>query len=252
MSEFYLGTHHPHWLERTAVPLFVSRRWLAKRKRLPVAKGPWVLDSGGFTELNLYGKWHTSADQYVREVKRFADEIGNLQWVAPQDWMCEDFVLAKTGWPVETHQHLTVYNFLSLREDLGSLVVPVLQGQTADDYFRCAELYEQAGVDLADERVVGVGTVCRRSQSLEACAVLRPLASLGLRLHAFGIKGDALRLLTDVLVSADSMAWSYTARRSFALRGCKHKSCSNCMRYALRWRERLLQSLEQVSMEVAA
>ena len=31
----WLGIHHPGWLAKTAVPLFVSRRRLALRRRLP-------------------------------------------------------------------------------------------------------------------------------------------------------------------------------------------------------------------------
>ncbi len=62
---FYLGTHHASWLGRTDVPLFVSRRRLAGIRRLPRALGPWALDSGGFTELSMFGRWRTTAAQYV-------------------------------------------------------------------------------------------------------------------------------------------------------------------------------------------
>jgi hypothetical protein len=34
---FWLGTHQPHWLALTDVPLFVSHRTLAQRRRLPRA-----------------------------------------------------------------------------------------------------------------------------------------------------------------------------------------------------------------------
>ena len=248
---FYLGTHRPNWLGLTDVPLFVSRRTLTGRKTLPRARGPWALDSGGFTELSMYGNWRTSEDEYVRDVGRFHFEVGQLEWVAPMDWMCEDFVLRKTGLTVRDHQLLTVRNFQRLRARLGPIVVPVLQGQTVDDYLRCVELYERGGYDLPRERLVAVGTVCRRSQNLEAVAILRPLAALGLRLHAFGIKGESLRLLGDDLASADSLAWSFAARRSAPSRGCSHKSCANCLRYALRWRERLLTSLGQMRLEAA-
>lgn len=47
--KFYLGTHQPHWLadERfTEVPLFVSRRTLARYATMPRAVAPWSLDSG--------------------------------------------------------------------------------------------------------------------------------------------------------------------------------------------------------------
>lgn len=248
---FYLGTHRPNWLGLTDVPLFLSRRWLAERKTLPVANGRWALDSGGFTELNLYGEWRTTPAQYAREALRFQAEIGGLDWAAPQDWMCEPHVLAKTGKTVAEHQALTIRSYLELRETLGGLVVPVLQGQVADDYLRHIDQYAAAGVDVTGLPTVGVGTVCRRSRNLEACAVLRPICEAGVSVHAFGIKGDSLLLLSDVLVSADSMAWSRSGRHS-RLPGCAHRSCANCLRFALRWRDRLIASLGQLSLEVAA
>ena len=56
---FYLGTHKPGWLARADVPMLVSRRSLTGLKTLPVALGLWALDSGGFSELALYGRWST-------------------------------------------------------------------------------------------------------------------------------------------------------------------------------------------------
>jgi hypothetical protein len=80
---FYLGTHQPAWLARDlGVPLLVSHRRLAGRRRLPRATGPWALDSGGFTELSLYGRWSTDAHAYVAAVRRYSEEIGNLDWAA--------------------------------------------------------------------------------------------------------------------------------------------------------------------------
>lgn len=248
--KFYLGTHHPHWLERTDVPLFVSRRWLTHRKTLPVAKARWVLDSGGFTELSLYGEWRTTAAEYISDVKRFDHNIGWVQWVAPQDWMCEPFMVAKTGLSVEEHQRRTVNNYLVLEASLGSLVAPVLQGWESDDYLRCWELYDQAGIDLSCCYMVGLGSVCRRQNMAVAGRIVRSLD--GLRLHAFGVKLTGLRSFGDVLTSADSMAWSYRARRDHPLPGCTHKKCSNCLRYALRWRCRVMESLDQLRLEEVA
>src|SRR6266536_1053296 len=105
---FYLGTHETSWLAKTDVPLFVSRRRLTMRKKLPVALGTWALDSGGSTEFSLYGEWRTPHEQYAEEVRRFKDEIGGLQWVAPQDWMCEPFMLEKTGLTIKEHQTRTI------------------------------------------------------------------------------------------------------------------------------------------------
>jgi hypothetical protein len=244
---FYLGVHRPAWLERTDVPLFVSRRVLVERKSLPVALGPWALDSGGFTELSMFGAWRTTPTEYVSDVRRFERGIGRLEWVAPQDWMCEPHMLALTGLTVEEHQARTVGNFLALRQELGALVVPVLQGWTADDYMACWDRYHRAGVDLEWEPVVGLGTVCRRQNTAEAGVIVRRLAEnlLGRQLHGFGVKLTGLESFGDELGSADSMAWSFTTRRSPPLPGCAHESCTNCLRYALRWRANLLERLGQ-------
>lgn len=243
----------PNWLETASFPLFVSRRRLADRKTLPAAASPWALDSGGFTELSLFGEWRTTPGQYVADVRRFDDGIGQLEWVAPQDWMCEPFMLEKTRLSVEVHQRRTVANFLRLREHLSRLVIPVLQGWTLDDYLRCWEMYDYAGVELGAEPVVGLGSVCRRQHTAEAGRIVRALVEGGgLRLHYFGAKMTGLESFGDILASADSMAWSYRARHDQPLIGCTHKSCANCFRYAMRWRERLIARLNQQRLELAA
>ncbi len=250
--KFYLGTHKvaQHWWEHR-VPLFVSRRTLTGRKTLPEARSHWALDSGGFTELDKYGEWRTSVAEYVMDVQRFAVEIGHLEWVAPQDWMCEPFMLEKTGLTIREHQHRTVQNFLELRDMLGMQVIPVLQGWALEDYWRCWEEYDRVGVDLVNEPIVGLGSVCRRQNTSEAGLIVRELASHDLRLHYFGAKVTGLDKFHDVLSSADSLAWSYQARREHPMAGCHHQACSNCSRYALRWRARLLQRLDQLQLEVA-
>jgi hypothetical protein len=66
------------------------------------------------------------------------------------------------------------------------------------------------------------------------------LAGLDLRLHAFGVKVAGLSRYGGYLMSTDSMAWSYAARRTAPLPGHSHRSCANCLTYALDWRDRLL------------
>lgn len=111
---FFLGTHVPCWLGRIEIPLMVSHRTLGTYRTLPRARGPWVLDSGGFTELSTYGEWRTPTSDYVTAVRRYRDECGGLVWAAPQDWMCEPFMLAKTRKTVAEHQRLTTENYLLL------------------------------------------------------------------------------------------------------------------------------------------
>lgn len=252
---FYLGTHMPNWLESTGLPrgvnLFVSHRRLAGRKQLPKARVGWALDSGGFSELSLYGEWRTSPQEYVAAVQRYDDEIGMLGWAAPQDWMVEPFMLSKTGLSVEDHQRRTVANFVELRglwqaidleDGLRSrpehcVFMPVLQGWQLADYFRCAQMYADAGINLSDYPVVGVGSVCRRQATDEIGEIFEALSSLDIAMHGFGVKKAGLRAYGHFLSSADSMAWSFDARRSAPLPGCSgHRNCANCLAYALRWR----------------
>lgn len=247
---FYLGTHLPNWLERVDVPLFISHRRLAKRRRFPVARSAWALDSGGFSELSLYGEWRTGTDDYVEAVARYGAEIGQLEWAAPQDWMCEPHIIEKTGLSVREHQERTVSNYLEIR-DRGPFI-PVLQGWELSDYEACVALYADAGVDLTAAPVVGVGSVCRRQGTSEIGRLIKTLHDAGIACHGFGVKTEGLALAGRYLRSADSLAWSYQARRSWPLPGCTHKSCANCARFALRWRRQLLAYQDQLTLEVAA
>jgi hypothetical protein len=245
---FFLGAHHPGWLATAGVPLFVSDRRLRSYRRLPRAAAAWALDSGGFTELAAHGSWEhgPTPAEYAARVRRYADQIGNLRWAAPMDWMCEPFMLAKTGLSVAEHQARTVANFCELRTIAADLpFVPVVQGWTPADYLRCVDAYTAAGVDLAAEPVVALGSVCRRQASGEAEQIITALRSAGLRrLHGFGIKTLGLRRYAHLLGSADSMAWSVAARRSAALPGCvRHRNCANCPRWAMAWREHVLATL---------
>ena len=83
--------------------------------------------------------------------------------------------------------------------------------------------------------------MCRRQSTGQIAVIVTTLASLGLRLHGFGIKTTGLHLYGHLLASADSMAWSYAARRAPALPGCTgHRNCANCLTYATSWRTRIL------------
>jgi hypothetical protein len=238
---FYLGTHEVGWLAREVGPLFVSHRRLALRATLPRAATRWALDSGGFTELAMHGQWRTTPEQYVEATRRYAAEVGRLDWAAPMDWMCEPAMRARTGLSVEDHQRRTVANFLDLRERAPELpYVPVLQGWTRRDYERCVALYEAAGVDLRRAPRVGVGSICRRQATAEVEQIVWALAGAGLSLHGFGVKTRGLISVAGALSSADSMAWSYRARHDEPLPGCRHRRCSNCIRYAVRWRNHLV------------
>lgn len=253
MTRFFLGAHHGAWLRDGYCELFVSDVTLRKYKRhLPVAAENWALDSGGFSELQQKGRWTVGPAEYVTRVRRYRDEIGRLVWAAPQDWMCEQIIIdggkagplefAGTHLSIQEHQRRTVANLIELRSIAPDLpIIPVLQGWERDDYLRCIDLYNKAGVDLTTERLVGVGTVCRRQHTGAAGLILESIYKAGVtRLHGFGFKIDGLLEHGHWLTSADSMAWSYDGRytKDRCPRGLQ--SCANCRHFAYPWRDRLV------------
>lgn len=254
----WLGTHHPDWVSDPALPaLFVSRSRLAARKRWPVVRCRAVaVDSAGFTEVAQAGRWRPSIPEFADFVA--ACQEWGARWVAGMDWPCGPTALAESGLGVEAHQALTVEFHAQLAATLPAhlrpLVTPVLQGWDPDDYVRHLSMYERAGLDLEDEPLVGVGSLVRDDHDTVA-TVLAELAGTGLRLHAFGVHRRALVAAYQRgglhwrphdgcwwptgVISYDSMAWSYAARRrKVRLPECEHRAatCANCQTWALHWR----------------
>ncbi len=268
--KFYLGTHETGWLERPdiAVPLMVSHNRLKTRKRLPRALVPWMLDSGGFTEVQYRGAdaYSEGPKPYLKAVRRYADEIGQLTSRPGQDWMCEPEAIhggrigplkfVGTHLSVPEHQYRTVTNGIELRMiDADADTMYVLQGYKYDDYWRCFDLYDRHGVDLTRERVVGIGSVCRRNRTGMVTKLVRDFTAAGVRVHVFGAKGDGAAQVAETAESVDSLAWSLSARFKPPLPGCRHGrdgtgSCANCPRYALAWRARLLKRLATPQLDL--
>lgn len=272
-STFYLGCSTPSWLhDEVEAPLFLAlhriRRWLSNEDWPRRPRVRWALDSGGFNHVRKNGGWVLSPEDFVGEVWSHSKHVDGLQWAAPQDWMCEEDVLDITGRTVAEHQALTVANFPQvcaewerLEDDatrwLGDEVlpsdrrpcpfIPVLQGDPADldSHLRCVDMYAAAGVDLWSYPVVGLGSVCREQATSKVVRIVERLwLETGLPLHGFGVKTDGLRLYGDLLASADSHAWSATARRQETT--CKHGLVRwerNCHQYAIEWREQVLAGL---------
>jgi hypothetical protein len=194
----------------TQFSLFISHRRLVGRKWLhggPFrAAAPWALDSGGFTELSLHGEWKTTPESYVAAIRTYAARVGMPDFAAPQDWMCEPFMIQRTGLSVYDHQRRTVANLLRLRELAPDLpIIPVLQGWRMADYLQCLDMYADAGIDLAREPLVGLGSVCRRQSTDDIAEIVTTLADLGLRLHGFGVKTAGLARYGHALASADCL-----------------------------------------------
>jgi hypothetical protein len=280
---FYLGTHQPHWLRLPQfrdVPLFPTRNRLNTYKTLPRAVGRYGLDSNGFTELQRNGEWTVTEPEFVAQIRRIVAGVGTPDFVSPMDWMCEPWVITGQNWhlsprdpkyfhgtraarglgPTQTpgddeqpfddavrfHQERTVENLIELRRLAPEIPwMPVLQGWELRHYLDCADMYAAAGIDLAAEPIVGLGSVCRRQATSEIDEIVSTFHQRGLRLHGFGVKTQGLGDYGPELASADSMAWSYDARRNQPLpgHGARHKNCANCPDWALMWRQRVLDRL---------
>lgn len=221
------------------IPMLVSYGRLVAAKSLPVASAPWVCDSRGFTELAQHGEWTITVEQYAADLVRYADEIGQLVWAAPQDWPVTPDLLARTGLTEAEHQARTVAAVVRLRELVGDRVpvICVVTGLDAAGYLRHVELYRAAGIDLREERhPIGVGALVGRNPS-EVRDILRALFAAGLRrMHGFGVKGAQLDQGAPFLESIDSAAWSAGARH----RGgeCPHGTVKwerNCPHAAIEW-----------------
>jgi len=251
-SKFYLGTHKPHWLWTPGftdgLPLFISRVTLSLKVNLKPALGPWALDSGGFSALSKDGKWNITAEEYVAEVRRYRAEIGNMDFAAIMDWMCEPDILEKTGLTVKQHQERTIASYWELVKLAPEIPwMPVIQGWTKEDYLECVEMYRESGLDLSKLPRVGIGSVCRRQDTNEVEDIIKRLSVAGIKLHGFGFKKLGLKRVGEYLASSDSMAWSFCARRDKPLPGCSHASCSNCSKYAVKWYDALQREIPSLA-----
>lgn len=175
----------------------------------------WILDSGAFTELSLYGCYRNGVEVYASEIRRWSG-TGRLLAAVTQDYMCEPHMLARTGLTVMQHQDLTIARYDALRAcDIGGVyVMPVLQGYQPREYAAHVRAY---GSRLRARMWVGVGSVCKRNKDpATILAVLRAIRAErpDLRLHGFGLKLTALKndAIREDLHTGDSMSWSYHAR----------------------------------------
>lgn len=218
---FFIGLHQPSDAQHFDAA-FVSVNRLRNRKG-PFKVGDWIMDSGAFTEISQHGHWRTGVEDYAAQIKRWSTN-GNLLAAVAQDYMCEPFIIAKTGMSITRHQQLTVERYLALRAcDTGGVyVMPVLQGFEPADYVAHIRMYGDA---LPFGAWVGVGSVCKRNgdaRAIEAVLLAIRHERPDLRLHGFGLKTTALGsgLVRSLLHTADSMAWSFAARKSGGNANC--------------------------------
>jgi hypothetical protein len=211
---FFVGLHQPSDAQHFDAS-FVSVNRLRKRKG-PFKVKDWIMDSGAFTEISQHGHYRSNVGEYAAEINRWSGN-GNLLAAVTQDYMCEPFIVEKTGLSICEHQKLTVTRWDALKHhETSCYVMPVLQGYAPFDYKIHIDMY---GKRLEPNMWVGVGSICKRNSDVRAIEeVLLGIKQMrpDLRLHGFGLKSTALAsgLVRMLLYSADSMAWSFAARRN--------------------------------------
>jgi len=212
---FYVGLHHPSdsvHFDRT----FISINSVRNRRSWFCANC-FILDSGAFTEISKYGEYRKEPEEYAREIDVWRTNNG-FQMAVTQDYMCEPFILRKTGKTVLAHQKMTIERYKRIRNATTAAVMPVLQGYKPSEYLEHLEMYHEQGLLNVGMRV-GIGSVCKRNsdvQQIEDLLEIVKAACGGMKLHGFGLKTTALssRKVWESLYSADSMAWSLAARFS--------------------------------------
>jgi hypothetical protein len=210
---FYAGLHQPSDSAHFPRAFISINRVRGRRRPVPVAD--WILDSGAFRELEAFGGYRHEPAEYAAEVNRLARINPGLRVAVSQDWMCEPFMLAKTGLDVAEHQRRTIERYDALLPLVKIYLMPVLQGYSLASYL---DHIEQYGNRLKPGMLVGVGSICKRNtdvRQIEAILSAIKRRRPDLRLHGFGIKTTALGsgVVRECLASADSMAWSFAARR---------------------------------------
>lgn len=217
---FFTGLHQPADARHFARACISIHRLETRRK--PVECESVFIDSGAFTKLAKHGCYPEPVEVYAAQLHRLHTQaVVQIAVASCQDYMCEPFMLAKTGLTVLDHQRLTIERYDALVDELDRLfdgvvpfkVLPVLQGFTIADYLRHIDMY---GDRLTLGMWVGVGSVCKRQGRPAViedllCAIkeVRP----DLRLHGFRCETDGAAKLAGSTASLQRGQHGVVVRR---------------------------------------
>lgn len=185
-----------------------------------------VIDSGGFnmqaTYADQWGNLKVSQSEVSEQLQDdypffnwtvekyhewLAENTDKFKWAACMDYACEERF--DPLWSIEDRIEATVENTIRHFDlhDGEYHLVPVLQGTTIDEYERCYNRLQRAGVPLEH---VGIGSVCRRSSEKEIAQLeqrLRDTLAAVERMHGFGVKVAAFKH-GAMFDSMDSFVWT--------------------------------------------
>ena len=190
-----------------------ARKGLA-RPYIPSHVKHVAADSGGFVATRIWGDYRYSLAEYVAWLESFSPA-----WAAMMDYCCEPEITKAQQGIIRKRQDQTTAKIIETWQayrNTSWVWVPTVQGWRPDDYKRHAEelrpLIKEMQRYYGDGSYfrVGVGTLCKRADSMTIRAVLQAIQSVlpTTPLHLWGIKLASLKSidLTNV-VSTDSATW---------------------------------------------
>ena len=173
-----------------------------------------ALDSAGFVAMARYRGFPWTIEQYL-------DLVESWPWAWYASWdQCVEPEIASSKIDVffRLAENCRLLSEVRTRARDRGLPdpMPVVQGWEVDHY-----RWSLDHLPLASwPPLLGVGSMCRRhvhgpNGILAIVEALDRVLPSGVGLHLFGVKGTALRFLSDPprIASVDSMAWDFAARR---------------------------------------
>ena len=111
--KFYIGIYQSSQMAWIPEYFMLSYQVVKRLKRawsIP-DRLEWVMDSGGFSELKLRGKYTFTPEEYIKKVEQWQPDF-----FINMDYMCEPTQLNKTGLSLEEHLQLTIENQIKLQD----------------------------------------------------------------------------------------------------------------------------------------
>jgi hypothetical protein len=190
-----------------------------------------ALDSAGFVAMKLHGGYRWTVAEYVALAAAHP-----WAWWSQMDLCCEPEI-AGDAVTVAARVEGTVQLLRACREEAAGKCgepMPILQGWGPDDYRRCGDGFDAVLSGVWPD-LVGLGSVCRRKLGGPA-GLWSILANVDrwlpprVKLHLFGVKGDALPELRQNprIASTDSCAWDLATRKQVIAGRKKHMQATGC------------------------
>jgi hypothetical protein len=215
-----------------------------KPPKLPEQVQEYAADSGGYIASKIWGEYRYTLAQYVDWLLHW--KPAPPAWAAMQDYCCEPDLQVVT----RQRQDRTTINALAAwnaYKHVPLVWVTTIQGLEPLDYQRHAQelapliremqtYYSQRG--QAEIFRVGVGTLCRRADSMTICSIVSAIRAVlpDVPLHLWGVKLASLSAMNVAemgIKSTDSAAWHDKLYNSINIRKEAADAGMSIRRYAI-------------------